>query len=303
MSARFAEPILVTGAAGKTGLAVIRALAVRGASVRAFVRSTDHEERVHGAGASEIVVGNLLDVEAVTRAVRGTSGVYLICPNMAFEEPTMAAGVVAACRSEGVRRLVYHSVLHPQIEAMPHHWAKMRVEEALFESGLDWTILQPAAYMQNVLAGWREIVAEGRYQVPYAAETRLGMVDLEDVAEVAAKVLAEDGHEGAIYELAGCEILTPYEVAEIVAEGLGRPVGVEVLSREEWSRRALASDLAARKIETLVAMFRYYERHGFWGNCRVLTHLLGRVPTGWVRFVARLAARRPAANRRQSDGA
>ena len=72
-------------------------------------------------------------------------------------------GYVAAIRaaqSAGVERFVYHSVLHPQVEIMAHHWQKMRVEEQLFESGLSFTILQPAAYMQNVLAGW-----DGRFEL------------------------------------------------------------------------------------------------------------------------------------------
>ncbi len=72
-----------------------------------------------------------------------------------------------------MRRFVYHSVLHPQIEAMPHHWAKMRVEEMLFAAGFDLTILQPTAYMQNILGAWRGIVEDGVFRVPYPVETRL----------------------------------------------------------------------------------------------------------------------------------
>ena len=280
-------PILVTGAAGKTGLAVIRALARRGASVRALVRTPEREGRVIDAGADEALSGDLRDREALDRAVAGARAVYLICPNMSPDEEAIAGGVIAACRGAAVERLVYHSVLHPQVEAMPHHWAKMRVEEALFESGLAWTILQPAAYLQNLLAGWSSIVEEGRYRVPYAAGTRLGMVDLPDVAEVAAKVLAEDGHEGAVYELAGAEVLTQTEIAARLAETLGRPVTLEVVERTAWRREALAAGLPEPAVETLLAMFRYYEEHGFWGNPRILRHLLGRAPTPLAVFLKR----------------
>ncbi len=58
----------------------------------------------------------------------------------------------------GVTRFVYHSVLHPQIEAMPHHWQKMRTEEMLFAAGFELTVLQPTAYMQNILGAWRGVV-------------------------------------------------------------------------------------------------------------------------------------------------
>ena len=82
---------------------------------------------------------------------------------------TMARVVIGAAREADVEHLVFHSVLHPQIEAMPHHWQKMRVEELLLQSGLHYTILQPTIYMQNILASWDAISQNGVYPVPYAA--------------------------------------------------------------------------------------------------------------------------------------
>jgi uncharacterized protein YbjT (DUF2867 family) len=201
--------------------------------------------------------------------------------------------VIGAARSAGVAHFVYHSVLHPQTEAMPHHWQKLRVEEHLFESGLPFTILQPAAYMQNVLAGWDSIVEEGIYRVPYPAQTRLGIVDVEDVACAAALVLTQAGHEGAIYELAGPEALTQVQVAAILGQVLGRAVRAEELALEAWERRARASGLGDYQVETLVKMFRYYERYGLEGNPNVLRWLLGRPPTPFAAFVERVP-RRPA---------
>ena len=132
---------------------------------------------------------------------------------MAEQELEIGRSVIAAARTADLRRFVFHSVLHPQTAEMAHHWQKMRVEALLFRSGLDFTILQPAAYMQNVLAGRDLITARGEYRVPYALSTRIGMVDLLDVAEVAARVLSEDGHAGATYELATGERLSQHEVA------------------------------------------------------------------------------------------
>ena len=171
---------------------------------------------------------------------------------------------------------------------MPHHWGKLRVEEHLFESGLLYTILQPAAYMQNVLAGWDSIVEQGIYRVPYAVETRLGMVDLEDVAAAAAIVLTEPGHQGAIYEWAGAEVLTQTEVASILSHGLGRPVCAEAIPLDEWEGQVRTAGLGDYQVETLVKMFRYYERYGFWGNPNVLRWLLGHPPTTFAAFVERM---------------
>src|SRR5690349_5563794 len=128
--------ILVTGAGGKTGKAVIKALVARGAAVRAFVRNPAHEATLTALGAAEIVAGAMDDPDAVARAVRGTKAIYHICPNVSSHEVAFARTLIAAATQLAAPRLVYHSVLHPQIEAMPHHWAKLRVEEMLFSSSL-----------------------------------------------------------------------------------------------------------------------------------------------------------------------
>lgn len=270
--------VLVTGAAGKTGRAVIRALVARGVRARALVRRDEQRLAVEADGSGEVVVGDLRDDAAVAGAMRGVAAVYHICPNVQPDEEGIGRRVLAAARAAGVERFVYHSVLHPQTRAMPHHWQKLLVEEAILESGLAFTILQPASYMQNVTAGWRQIARDGRYAVPYGPRARLGMVDLDDAAEAAAVVLTGGAHAGATYELAGGEVLTPTEIAGILARVLGRPVRVDHLSPGEWAARARDAGLGAYQVQTLQAMFRYYDRHGLWGNPNVLAWLLGRPP-------------------------
>lgn len=282
--------IVITGAGGKTGRAILHALAALGEkNVRAWVRRDEQAEEAQTMGAAEVVVGDLKDPQVLEKALRGASVLYHIAPNMYPDELALGRQVIAAGRAAGLKRIVYHSVLHPQVQAMQHHWNKLLVEERLFESGLDFTILQPAAYMQNVLAGWKAIREKGIYSVPYAAETRLGMVDLEDVAAVAARVLSEDGHAGAIYELSGSEALSQTEVAEALTKAIGRPVQVEVTPRDQWEQRARAGGMADYAVTTLRKMFEYYENFGFWGNSRVLAGLLGREPVKFAQFAARAA--------------
>jgi uncharacterized protein YbjT (DUF2867 family) len=279
--------ILVTGAAGKTGKAIVRALVKEGEAVRALVYRPQQVQVIRNLGAREAVVGDMRVPTTLERAARGVGAVYHICPNMSPDEVSIGQAILTAARTMGVQHFVYHSVLHPQTEAMPHHWQKLRVEERLLKSGLSYTILQPAAYMQNVLAHWDQIVEEGLYPVPYAAETHLGMVDLEDVAAAAAVILTEPGHEGATYELAGPDVLSQDEVAGILSQQLGRPVHIQVVPLDEWERQARTSGMGEYQVEALVKMFRYYERHGFWGTPRVLGWLLGRPPTSFEAFVER----------------
>jgi uncharacterized protein YbjT (DUF2867 family) len=284
--------ILVTGAAGKTGLAAIRALAARGQPLRALVRSDEQARRVRAAGVQETVIGDMADPEKLAEACQGARAVYHIPPNLSEVEISLGQGVIAAARAAGVEHVVYHSVLHPQVEAMPHHWHKVYVEAALFESGLIYTILQPAAYVQNVLAGWDQIVEQGVYGVPYSVQTRLGMVDLADVAQAAALVLTTPGHEGATYELAGPEVLAQTEVAALLSRHLGRPVRAEQIPIDRWTEAARRAGLGEYQIDALLKMFAYYERYGFWGNPRVLGQLLGRAPNDFEAFLRRIIQER-----------
>jgi uncharacterized protein YbjT (DUF2867 family) len=135
--------ILVTGAAGKSGKAVVKALADKGALVRAFIRNPEHAGALLTLGAAEVSFGSFEDARALAQAAAGVQAIYHICSNVSRDEVAYARAVTAAARSQGVKRLVYHSVLHPQIEAMPHHWQKMRVEEMLFAAGFELTVLQP----------------------------------------------------------------------------------------------------------------------------------------------------------------
>ncbi|MEZ4711389.1 MAG: NmrA family NAD(P)-binding protein [Caldilineaceae bacterium] len=281
--------ILVTGAAGKTGCAIIRALAGRGATVRALVRRAEQEALVRRDGAREVCVGDLAVAADVERAMRGADAVYHICPNMHAAEVRIGQNVIAAARAADVAHFVYHSVLHPQTTRMPHHWNKLQVEERLFESGLAYTILQPTAYMQNLLASWSAIVNEGVLALPYPVETRISLVDLHDVAQVAAGVIGNAAHFYATYELVGTPPLAQTEVAEQLGQALGRTVVATEIKLDAWEKQARqGSALAKYAIETLLSMFRYYAQFGLEGNPHILTALLGRVPTSLQEFVAQV---------------
>lgn len=279
--------ILVTGAGGKTGQAVVGALATRKQTVRALVRRRVQARPLRSLGAADVVVEDMLSRAGVARAMASVRAVYWIAPNIHPGEGRMGRIAIAVARAAGVRRFVYHSVLHPQTRAMPHHWQKLGVEEQLFESGLDFTVLQPAPYMQNVLPYWDTVLSEGAYRVPYGEGAALSLVDLEDVAEAAARVLTGAEHEGATYELAGPEALSPPAIARALSRALGRPVEAEAVSVSEWVDRARAGGLEDYSVAALSKMFRYYDSFGLSGNPRVLQWLLQRPPTTFGEFLDR----------------
>ena len=294
--------ILITGASGKTGRTLIKALS-KVESVCAFVHHEEHVSVVKSLGADKVIVGDMRDESAIRSAMQGARAVYHICPNMNPDEAGIGKLVIDAARESEVEHLVYHSVLHPQTEKMNHHWQKMRVEEMLFESGLPFTILQPALYMQNLLAGWKSIVEESVVRVPYSVNSKFSFIDLEDVAEAAKIVLTGPTHKNAVYELAGTLPMSHVEVAEILGRVLNRDVRAEREEISDWRLHVERSSEGAQSkragmseyvIEDLVKMFEYYDQWGLAGNPNVLRWLLRREPTSLESFIERTMKERNA---------
>ncbi|ANH37757.1 NAD(P)H azoreductase [Nocardioides dokdonensis FR1436] len=253
---------------GKTGRALARALRERGARVRPLGRA---------------------DLDRLDPALSGCTAVYLMAPNLHPDEPALVADVLAAAQRVGVDRVVHHSVAAPYTPSMPHHLGKARGEDLVRRSGLRWTVLQPCAYVQNLLSGLRG--DEPAVRVPYDPDRLFGLVDLADVAEAAARVLLEDGHEGATYELGGPRPVSARDVAETAARVLRRDVPLQRVPTDE----AVAAAPEAER-EWLRAMFEYYDRHGLPTGGLVLRALLGRGGTPLAATLAReLGAGDPAA--------
>ncbi|MEO1369034.1 MAG: NAD(P)H-binding protein, partial [Acidobacteriota bacterium] len=246
--------IVVTGAAGKTGLAMIRALAARGAAVRAWIRRPAQAGAVRAAGADETVAGDFLDRRCAARAAEGAAAIYHIAPNVHPDEVEMCRRVLDAARAADVPRFLFHSVLRPQIEGMPHHWRKMRAEELLWASDREVTVLQPAALMQNLKVHLAALGAGAPLRVPYAASARFSLVDLGDVAAAAATAATEDGHVGATYELCGPEALDHRQIAETLGAARGLSVRIEETTPARWRADAEArGGLDAARLDALEA--------------------------------------------------
>ena len=244
--------VAVIGGRGKTGHAVTTALGPRGVVARAIGRA------------------ELADPVA---ALQGCQAMYLMAPNMAEDEPGFVSALLDAARSADVGRVVYHSVCAPYAPAMPHHVGKAVSEDLVRRSGLDWTILQPCAYVQNFLPGLR--APDPAVEVVYGLDRPFGLVDLGDVGEAAAITLLETTHVGATYELGGPSLVTVRDVAAAAERGLGRPVRLAQITASDWAAGP-GADLGERERTWLLDMFDYYDRHGLPCGPIPLRELLGR---------------------------
>ena len=279
--------VLVTGGGGRTGQYIVPALVRAGHRVRFVTRQVDYSGPLSKYAQVTAVTADLGNDDEVARAMNGVEAVYHIPPNMNPEEVALGKRVITAAQAVSVAHFVYHSVLHPQVQGLTHHWNKVFVEEALIESSLAYTILQPTSYMQMIEGDWEGILKRGVHTLAFSPKARLSLVDLEDVGAAAAKVLGNAEHFYAIYELGGPAMLSCEDKALILTDVLGHPVRAGQDKLEDFRAKAKISGMPAHIIETRARMFDHYDTNGLTGNGNVLRWLLGRAPNTFDVYVRR----------------
>jgi uncharacterized protein YbjT (DUF2867 family) len=281
--------ILLTGAGGRTGRAVLSALVDRGADVRAFIRKPDQAEGLRSLGAAEIAMGDMQDDASIRSAVDGVDLVLHIGPPMHPDEVAITDAFLNASRDADVGRFLYYSVMHPFRREVRHHALKLEATEHVVDSGLPYTIVEPCRYMQHLDPIWKTVVETGVHAMPFSTGVPFSVVHLGDLAEVTAKVAVESGHEYATYELAGPEPLSQDDMAAIISQVLGRQVRAERVPLDVMAANAAAKGFSADRVEQMRRMNAHYDHGGFPGNPHILEWLLERPATRYVEYVSALA--------------
>lgn len=281
----------MVGATGANAGLVLPELKQRAVTVRALVRDEQRAAAARSNGAAETAIGDLTDPASLADAVGGVDGVFHIGPAFAPREAEMGVAMVNVAKAAGVRKFVFSGVIHPSISAMTNHAAKLPVEEALYNSGLDFTVLQPAMFMQNLATSWPQIVEQARFALPYSVTAKVCWVDYRDVAEAAAIAFTSDRLSYGTFELCAPGLVDRVEMAAMLSEVLGRRVTAEQVSLEEFASRVPQGPVR----DGLTRMLAHYDGYGFaGGNALVLRAILGREPRTLVDYFRELAASRAA---------
>ncbi len=213
-----ADTILVTGATGNVGAALIAQLRGGDRRIVAAVRDVDRARTQLGA-AIEYAPFDFARPETFG-AFDGAGSLFLVRPPEIADVRGTIAPAIDAARRAGVRHVVFLSILGVERNPIvPHH----RIEATLRESGMAWTFLRASYFMQNLDTVHREDVRRGAIVVP-AGAGKTSFIDARDVAAVGALALTEAGHEGRGYPLTGARALGYAEVARQFTAVLGRPV-------------------------------------------------------------------------------
>ena len=216
--------ILVTGATGNVGGAVIANLTAMGANVRALVRDDSKAQGLRDAGV-EVVVGDLEKPETLDAAFSGVDKVFLATP-VGPDQVSLARNGIAAARRAGNPHIVRLSAgaLNTATDS-PARVTRQHAEidAELEASGLPYTLLRPHNFMQNTLMAAQSVASDGTVYMPLK-EGKLGIIDIRDIADVAAKVLTEAGHEGKTYGLTGPASISFNDIAAGLSKALGKEI-------------------------------------------------------------------------------
>jgi len=278
--------ILVTGASGNAGGAVLKEVLKTNRPVKGMYRSpADAAKASVEVGA---VIADFADRGSLGRALEGVEAVYLVCSPVR-ELVELEGNMVDACQAAGVRHVVLNSALGAGDYRKSFPSWHRRVEDKLSASGLDYTIVRPNSFMQNILTYYASSIrTEGAF---YAAmgNARTSFIDVRDVAAVAARTLTSPGHAGKTYELNGPEALTYGEVAEKITQASGRRVQYVDIPVAQQKQAMLDQRLPDWLATALLDLQAYYTGGKGGEVDDVISTILGRAPKTMDQFLADFA--------------
>jgi uncharacterized protein YbjT (DUF2867 family)/predicted SnoaL-like aldol condensation-catalyzing enzyme len=275
--------LLITGASGSVGSAVLAAAAKTGAKHRALFR------RPPAAGdlpaGTEVVLGDFAEPAGLAGALSGVDSVFLVCapiPDLVHLEINM----IEACKAAGVRKIVLNSALGAGRYQKSFPALHRQVENHLLGSGIAYCILRPDTFMQNMVAYFAPgIRAEGKF---YAAmgEAPVHFIDVRDIAEVAVQALTTEKHDQHIYELHGPDGLTYGEVADRISLLTGVEAGFVDIPREAQQRAMQGAGMPDWQITAILDLQEYYTGSDKATPTDLTRQILGRKPRTVDGFIA-----------------
>ena len=280
---------LISGATGATGSKTVKFLLEAGAKVRAYVHRQDERSAALSALGAELVTGDLLDFEAVRRAMEGVKGAYFVYPiKPGILQAT--AYFAQAAKEADVSSIVNMSQVSARREAKSHaaqdHWIS---EQVLNWSGVPTTHLRPTLFAEWALY-WTGQIKTGILRLPFGTG-RHAPIAAEDQARVIAKILVNPGeHKGKVYPLYGEKEYTFAEIAAEIGKVVGKPVAYEQI--DAWELKKLSGNASTRRTERSDTMWQHFEeiakdhQNGvFAGTNDLVEKIGGKRPMGLPEFL------------------
>lgn len=271
------------------GTALVRKLSAKGVPLRALVRSAAKAAEIAALRNVEIAIADMAKPETLPAALAGVDRAML----NSSADPAMVevqSNFIAAAAKAGVRHVVKLSGIMPELDS-PFRFARMHgeIEKRLEASGMAFTHLRAGEFMPSYFRQVPMILAKGALFLPMENQ-RIASIDIGDLAEIAALVLTNPGHEGKIYPLTGPEALTMTEVAERLSAATGKTIKYINVPPEDVRKAQLAAGVPPYIADALAELFAERRKGKESQVWPIAQTLLGRRPTSFAEFAARNAA-------------
>ncbi|MEW1777776.1 NmrA family NAD(P)-binding protein [Streptomyces sp. NPDC086777] len=280
-----ARNLLVIGATGKTGGHTVELLLERGHNVRALVRKEDERsERLARLGA-EVVVGDVLDLDSISKAAHGIHALYFTYPIMpGLIDAT--ANVAQAAHENGVGAIVNMSQISAArvtaSNAARHHWV---AEQVLDRFPVPVTHLRPTFFAQWLINTWAD--GTGELALPFGDGRHAPIAESDQARVIAAILENPEPHDGKIYPLYGAVELNHYEIAEEMSKELGEEVRYVPIDLDRFTAILEGRGAPAYLIQHLKAVAVDYQNGVFAGTNNIVKSIGGQDPLDVRAFVAK----------------
>lgn len=277
--------IVITGATGQLGQLVIEQLlkTVSGSQIVAIVRNPAKAESLSNQGIN-VRKADYTDQAAFTTALTGVDKLLLISSSEVGQREPQHKNVIRAAKAAGVKFIAYTSLLHADKSPLGLANEHVATEKALAESGIPYALLRNGWYTENYLASAPPALEHGVF-IGAAGEGKIASATRADYAAAAAKVIAEEGHAGNVYELAGDNAWTLSELAAELSKQSGKPVTYQNLSEADFAAALKNVGLPAGLADMLADSDVGASKGGLFDDSRTLSKLIGRPTTSLAESV------------------
>jgi uncharacterized protein YbjT (DUF2867 family) len=283
MSSKIAKTILVMGATGNLGRAVVKALTQKGFDVKAGSTKPKKASPPPGVKAVKVVYE---EPGTVTAALEGVDGLFLVAPPLDFDAPAKLKPAIDQAKSAGLGHIIFNSAYGmDQNEEAP-----LRViERYLMASGVNYTILRPNFFMENFSTGFiAPMIAQGGIFLA-AGNAKTSFISAADIAEIAARSFQNE-HYGIAYNLSGPQALNHAEVASIISEVSGKEVIYHAISEEAMLQGARGSGLPEGAVKYLAFLYEAVRHDWMAVITEDVKKATGRAPISFAEFALKNAA-------------
>ena len=277
--------IAITGATGQLGQHVVANLLKTTAADQlvAVVRNPAKAEALSQKG---VVVrqADYGDEAALTKALQGVDKLLIISSSEVGQRAPQHRNIINAAKAAGVKFIAYTSLLHADTSPLGLADEHVATEKMLADSGIPYALLRNGWYTENYLASAPAALEHGVF-IGAAGEGKIASATRADYAAAAARVIAEDGHAGKVYELAGDHGWTLSELAAELAKQSGKNVVYQNLSQADFAAALKSVGLPAGLADMLADSDIGASKGGLFDDSHTLSKLIGRPSTSLAESV------------------